>query len=347
MDTIAAAPVMDRRDLFQVTANRRGVSPQVIEKDFWVCWTLKHLFSIPGLGPNLIFKGGTSLSKVFGLIQRFSEDIDISLRRDFLGFGDDNDPEQAASKSQQRARVQNLRETCRRVVQDEVSRALSAAFREILGSDGWSLAGDQHDDNTLNFAYPAALATGAPAPAYIRPSVKLEMGAGSDPYPLGMHTLRPYAAEEFPAVFAAPAFEAIVLEAERTFWEKATLLHAEYHRPQDKPTPSRLSRHYYDVTRIAAGKAGARAITDLKLLERVRSHKSVYFASNWAHYEAACPGSLRLLPSEPRQDDIRRDFAAMRDMFFGSYPSFDDMLATLRDLQERINATDGDTGPPR
>src|SRR5450432_982845 len=139
MDTIAVATLADRRDLFQETANRRGLSPLVIEKDFWVCWTLKHLFAIPSLGPHLIFKGGTSLSKVFRLIQRFSEDIDVSLRRDYLGFDGVNDPEQAASKSQQKKRVEALREKCRHVVQSEVKETLNGAFGQILGTGGWSL----------------------------------------------------------------------------------------------------------------------------------------------------------------------------------------------------------------
>lgn len=156
MDAIAVMSVADRRDLFQETANRRGLSPLVIEKDFWVCWTLKHLFALPSLSSHLIFKGGTSLSKVFHLIERFSEDIDISIRRDYLGFDGDNDPEQSASKSQQRKRVEALREKCRLVVQREVKEALNDAFGQVLGVGGWSLESDTEDANTLNFTYPPA-----------------------------------------------------------------------------------------------------------------------------------------------------------------------------------------------
>lgn len=118
MDSIATASVSTRRDLFQETAHRRGLSPVVIEKDFWVCWALKHAFALPTLGANLIFKGGTSLSKVFNLIQRFSEDIDLSLRRDYLGFSGDDDPELAVSKNQQQNRVKALRKKCSIVVKN-------------------------------------------------------------------------------------------------------------------------------------------------------------------------------------------------------------------------------------
>ncbi|HLK60788.1 MAG TPA: nucleotidyl transferase AbiEii/AbiGii toxin family protein [Chthonomonadaceae bacterium] len=339
MDTIATASALDRRDLFQETANWRGLSPLVIEKDFWVCWTLKQMFALPSLGPNLIFKGGTSLSKVFRLIERFSEDIDLSLRRDYLGFSGENDPEQAASKNQQRNRVLALREKCRLVVQNEVKEALTAAFQQVLGTEAWSLESDPDDENTLNFTYPAAIASDAPGATYIRRKVKLEMGAGSDPYPIGTHSIQPYAAEELPSAFTAPACDVIVMEAERTFWEKATLLHTEYHRPEDKPTPIRLSRHYYDLMRVAASETGARAIADQNLLARVAAHKSVYFASNWAHYETARPGSLHILPAPERLEDVQRDYAGMQDMFFDSYPTFEELLAATTDLEQRINSS--------
>lgn len=337
MDAIAAAGLTDRRDVFQETANRRGLSPLVTEKDFRVCWTLKHMFAIPSLGPHLIFKGGTALSKVFRLIERFSEDIDVSLRRDYLGFDGENDPELPASKSQQKRRVEALREKCRLVVQSEVKEALTVSFERVLGGGGWSLERDPEDENTLNFTYPPAIAPDAPGAAFIRRIVKLEMGAGSDPYPIGSHSLQSYASEEFPAVFTAPACEVIVMEAERTFWEKATLLHAEYHRPEDKPTPIRLSRHYYDLMQVAASPTGERALADLPLLARVAAHKSVYFASNWAHYETAQPGSFHLLPTTARMEDIKRDYAGMRDMFFDRHPTFEDVVAAVTTLETRLN----------
>lgn len=337
MDGVATAPVADRRDIFQETANRRGLSPLVIEKDFWVCWTLKQMFALPTLGSKLIFKGGTSLSKVFNLIQRFSEDIDVSICRDYLGFEGDNDPEKASSKSQQSKRVQALREQCRQVVQHEVKDALIAALEPVLKAGAWSLEGDPDDPSTLNFTYPPAIASDAAGATYIRRVVKIEMGAGSDPYPVGSHPIQPYAAEELPAAFTIPTCDVTVLEAERTFWEKATLLHAEYHRPADKQAPIRLSRHFYDLMQVGASETGDRAIGALELLARVAAHKSVYFASNWAHYETARPGSFHLLPPASRLEDIKRDYAGMRDMFFGVYPSFDEVMAAITNLESRLN----------
>jgi len=347
MDTVATFPARDRQTLFQETATRRGLSLAVIEKDFWVCWALRRAFAMPGLGEQLIFKGGTSLSKVFGLIERFSEDIDLSIRRDYLGAVGDKDPEQEGISGTQRSRrVAVLRETCRRTVQEQMLPALRASFADYLGPEAgeqetgntaWRLYPDPHEEGTLLFAYPS-VQPAAPVPAYILPQVKLEMGAGSDPYPIGRYPVTSYAAETFPQVFAEPQTTVIALEAERTFWEKATLLHAECHRPADKSFPVRLSRHYYDLMRLSQAPEGKRALVDHALRERVVRHKMTYFASAWASYETAHPGTFRLLPGEDRMSGLRQDYSRMRDMVFAHVPAFDEMMAVIASLEAEINA---------
>ena len=341
MDTIATSAT-DRGDLFTESARIRGLSPVIIEKDFWVCWTLKQVTSLESIGPNLIFKGGTSLSKVFGLIQRFSEDVDLSIQRSYLGFAGDADPENATSKTKQQKSVLSLRETCRQCVLTVLLPALEARFREVLGAEGWSLAIDEEDPGTLNFVYPAAAPsrrrrTWLPL-SYIRSAVKLEFGAGSDPYPVGTYPIVAYAAEDFPRYFDEPQFSVTVLEAERTFWEKATLAHAEYHRPEGSLIPLRSSRHYYDLHQMAPSERGRRALADRALLERVADHKRVYFACGWASYETAPTGGIHLVPHESRMRDVAQDYERMRDMFFGPFPRFEEILVTLQELETKINA---------
>lgn len=345
MQGIATALAADRRDLFAEAARGRGLSPVIIEKDFWVCWALKQVTELTPVGPNLIFKGGTSLSKAFGIIQRFSEDIDLSIQRAYLGFTGDSDPEKFTSRTKQRLSIQELREACRDCVRTVIHPALTTRFQELLGDSGWSLPLDDEDANTLNFVYPSAapLQQGKSAPVwsvlpYLRRAVKLEFGAGSDPYPVSMYPITPYAAEAFPHVFREPRCSVTVLEAERTFWEKATLAHAEYHRPADKATPLRTSRHYYDLHQLAHSERGRRAIADRELLARVAEHKSVYFASGWAHYETAVSGGLRLVPNDARRKDLTHDYALMRDMFFGPSPTFEEILVTLQALEDETNA---------
>ena len=117
MDKIANLKLTERSELFSETAARMGVSPNIIEKDFWVCWTLRRLFEVLQFRPQLIFKGGTSLSKVFAVIERFSEDVDLSLSRRDLGYSDDRDPEQRGiSKKEGQRRLEGLVEQCRRTV---------------------------------------------------------------------------------------------------------------------------------------------------------------------------------------------------------------------------------------
>ncbi len=336
MDKIASSSDETRRDLFVLSAAQRNVSAMIIEKDFWVCWALRHVFLLPKIGENLIFKGGTSLSKVFDLIRRFSEDVDLSVRRDYLGFVGEKDPEFASSVNQRRKRVEELRDSCRAFVQGELKSALNKQFTQILGSKGWSLLPDKEDLNVLIFNYPSAVGSES-AGTYIQTNVRLELGAGSDPYPIGTHEVIPYAAVDLPSAFSLKAASVVALEAERTFWEKATLLHAEYHRPADKPTATRISRHLYDLAIMAPTELGQRSVSDLKLLERVATHKSVYFASAWANYGSAKPGSLKLSPHPDRIETLARDYAALRYMFFEEPPRFDEVLGGLKALEERIN----------
>ena len=337
MDQVATLPAADRQALFQEVAAQRGLSSLVIEKDFWVCWTLRRVFELRPLGENLIFKGGTSLSKVFSLIERFSEDIDLSIRRDYLGAVGDRDPEQEGiSSTQKDKRVGALRESCRTAVHDEMLPALQEALAAHLEGSAWQLLPDPTERGTLLFTYPSVQSAAA-GPAYIRPQVKLEMGAGSDPYPIGRYPVRAYAAEAFPDLFTDAEVIVTALEAERTFWEKATLLHAECHRPAEKAAPIRLSRHFYDLMRLALEPVGVRALADVALRERVVRHKSTYFASSWASYGTAHPGTFRLVPGRERIDALRQDYSQMRDMIFATPPGFDEIIEVITALQVKIN----------
>jgi hypothetical protein len=129
-----------------------------------------------------------------------------------------------------------------------------------------------------------------------------------------------------------------VLSARRTFWEKATALHAEAHRPPESPTPQYFSRHYYDLAMLLATDDGQAAVADLDLLAQVAQHKATFFRSGWASYETARPGTLLLMPEDMRVKDLRADYRAMAPMMFDQTPPpFDDILAKIAALQETIN----------
>lgn len=344
MDKVALLPADDRAALFGETGAGRGVADTIIEKDFWVCWTLRRLFGLPkGTTATLVFKGGTSLSKAFGAIRRFSEDIDLSFDRAELGYTGDRDPEMEGISRKRAARlIDDLVGDVERHIAEKLLPTLRTAIVEQLGepSNGeWTLEIDAGDAQTVNFHYPTVLpATEYEGMAYITPRVKLELGARGDPWPTEEKIIRPYAANDYPDFFEEPDTSVTVLSARRTFWEKATALHAEAHRPADSPTPQYFSRHYYDLAMLLDTDEGKAAATDFELLAQVAKHKATFFRSGWASYDTAQPGTLQLLPNEARMRELRADYRAMAPMMFDeSPPPFDNILAKIAAIQETIN----------
>jgi len=185
----------------------------------------------------------------------------------------------------------------------------------------------------LLFRYPTA----EEPRGYVQSHVRLECGCRSDTWPVEDAIVTPYCADHVPQAFGRPQCPVKVLTAVRTFWEKATILHQEYHRPADKPLPPRYSRHYYDLAMLADSKHGSIAVGDVDLLARVVEHKRSFFRCGWARYDAAVPGTLRLVPPDHRIATLRSDYAAMASMFFGERPSFEQVLARLTKLEEDIN----------
>lgn len=345
MDKVARLPVDDRAALFGETGAGRGVADMIIEKDFWVCWSLKRLFSLPERATAaLVFKGGTSLSKAFGAIRRFSEDIDLSFDRAELGYIGDRDPQKEGISRRQADRlVDELVGDVEHHIEDKLLPTLRAAIVDQLGeptNGEWSLAIDAADAQTINFHYPTTLtAAEYEGMAYITPRVKLELGARGDPWPTEEKVIRPYAADDYPDFFEDPDTSVTVLSVRRTFWEKATALHAEAHRPAGSAMPQYFSRHYYDLAMLLDTDEGQTAAADGDLLARVAKHKATFFRSGWARYDAARPGTLRLMPDEARVKDLRADYRAMAPMMFDeTTPSFDDILAKIAALQEAINS---------
>jgi hypothetical protein len=324
----------DRRTVIEQSALRKNVLPVVLEKDFWVCWLLGVLFESE-FAESLVFKGGTALSKVFGLIQRFSEDIDLSLAPEFLGL-----PTPGATTTQGAKWIEKAEIACGMVVRDRIQTVLEAAVSTAIGPapDGnwFEFAIDPTSNSPiLLFHYPSAQEPGF---EYLRRSVKLELGSLTDQHPVGRHPVRPWIADEFPQVFADWRCEVVALGVERSFWEKATILHAEHHRPADKPTPDRYSRHYADTAALAGDPQASLAIDRLDVLERVVEWKRRFFGSRWASYDTAKPGTLRLVPAETRIRDLRRDYDAMREMYLSEPTSFDTVIETLAAVERRINA---------
>lgn len=338
MNAFLQLPAERRRLAFQQVDEALGLQAFSVEKDFWVCWILRELFTMPAVGEHLTFKGGTSLSKAWRIIQRFSEDIDIIIDKAPLGFAGDASPDQASTKSQRRARLENLMAAARGWVQGTLLPGLAQRLEETLGTAGWNIEVDPEmaDGQCLLFHYSSVFAAGSAG--YIPPRVKIELGARSDDWPAEAKLLTPYVLEQFPALGREPSVSVQVLAAERTFWEKACLLHEETFRAADKPRRLRMARHYYDLWCLLQAGVGERALADMPLFSRVAEHREIFFRQAWVDYSTHHPGTFRLVPSAEQLPAWEADYAAMRGpMFFGPVPEFAEILDAVRQFEQRFN----------
>ena len=339
MSAFAQLSVSERAAFVGEAAARLDVLPVIVEKDFWVCWMLGQIFRSPQVGTHLVFKGGTSLSKVFGAIRRFSEDVDLSVAPPLLGW-DESQLDDAPSPNQRRKRMEKLESACAAKVRGDFRGELEKGVKTVLGEKpggGPWLNYQIHPASkspVLRFDYPSALPPGG---GYIQPLVKVEFGSLTDQRPAGIHTIKPMLAETIPADFEDFQAEVVALEVERTFWEKATILHAEFHRPAGQPIRERFARHYADVAALWEHPARAAALARLDLLDRVVKHKSRFFASSWANYETAKPGSMKLRPPRQREAELAQDYARMETMFLAKPPAFSEVLRVLSDAERHIN----------
>ena len=316
MDDYFALARDEQRGYCEVAAAQIKLDAPSVEKDFWVCWILRETFRLPKTGSHLTFKGGTSLSKGWKLIQRFSEDIDVVIAREFLGFGGDRAPETADSKKQREARLEALRDACGAYVQ----KVLTAELRE---------------QQSLLFIYPSAFSSGG----YLNPQVKLEFGARSDTEPSARPIIQPYLAEALEGELKDASFPVHTVAPERTFWKKAMLLHEENYSNKPKPNP-RMARHYYDLWCLLGAGIGEKAVAAPGLFESVAYHRAIYFRKKKEAQVSLQPGALAILPREDRQVAWEQDYEAMKAaMFFGEVPSFQEILSAVGDFERRFNQT--------
>jgi len=339
MDKWAKASAADRQALFIEAAAQKNISPEIIEKDFWVCWTLLQISRLTKL-PRLIFKGGTSLSKAFGIIKRFSEDIDLVINRHELGFNEETDPANQGTTNLRNRTIEKLKDTCFDVIAEEVLPKLQSQMSSVIGMDGWTLKIDTNapEPDTIEFQYPKGL----PDPqvsSYIRRAVRLELGCRGDQVPCEQATVRSYAVEVKASLFEIAESSVLVISPERTFWEKATILHREYYRSEaGKELTERVFRHYDDLVVISKHERGSSAMTKYSyLLDEVVAHKQHFFREGAAHYELAGRKTLKLAPGKRLEESLRKDYDKMKEMYFGSEPDFDAVMDAIRQLEKKIN----------
>lgn len=342
MRAILESTPKERQQAFEEATARSTTikNPIIIEKDFWVCWTLNQIFSNTDLSPHVIFKGGTSLSKCYNMIERFSEDIDLTLCKKYIGIDEGNDPAKELSRKQRDKRLEELSVKVRDKVSSEIKPLLITVFKTNLSGyfkdSDWQLTLDEEDDQSLVFHYPSCFPK--KTDEYIQSAVKLEFGARGDMSPFEYKKVTPYCQQLVPELYD-DASEVIVptLLAKRTYWEKITLLHAEYHRHPEKKLQHRIFRHYYDIVMLDQRNLTQEAMQDIKLLEDVVKNKSIYFPAKWANYDEAAIGTLHLYPNDVFIDQLKQDHSKMVDMFFGDAPDFNEIMENIKRIEKIVN----------
>ncbi len=323
--------VRDQAKLLQSLATVMGRRAEILEKDIWLCLVLDALFRLPCCKP-MAFKGGTSLSKVYRAIERFSEDIDVTV--DYRSLVPDVPALETLTSNSQRSRLSEaLKAALTTHLVEELVPALQAQLSSALPDQTVKLEMGS-DGEQLWVYYPSAVEN---ADSYLRPSILIEFGGRNSTLPQNTVPVVPDIAEHVPAL-GLPVAEVNVLSAARTFWEKATLIHVECHRPALRPSAQRLSRHWYDLAKLADHEVGRTALEDASLFADVLRIKETFYRSSFSHYDRCLQGGLRLVPDSTLLEALRRDYQAMlsAQMFYGDALAFDTIVERLNFLEGQI-----------
>lgn len=337
-DDIIAASDGDRGGLFVETAARLGTAVQNVEKDFWVCWTLDALFNgLEAGSPRLLFKGGTSLSKAFDLIPRFSEDIDITVFREDIGQAVDPAELDVLSGKQLRKRLDAIRDACQIFINGPLTTQLAQRADAVSkGRMKLERDPDDADGQTLLLWYPTATRTDA----YIRSAVKIEAGAKSALDPHTSASVTPYIAADLPELDLR-VDNITTVEAERTFWDKIIILHGlrQWYEKRGvlRHGGQRVSRHYYDAYQLMRDDRAAQWLGNRALAANCATHARLFFGSPDLGLATATHGQFTLIPPREMREALRADYGAMAGMIFGEVASLDEVLASVEEIERRVN----------
>ena len=333
MRKVANRNAKELEELFKETSAEDGrFNEAIVEKDFWVCVMLDHLFRHCQYKDSFTFKGGTSLSKAWNVIDRFSEDIDLILDWRVLGYDKDEPNKPRSSRHQQDRFNDEANKKAAQFVGNELIGVLRDEFAQWLGREH-EFEIDADNPQTILFHYPKIFRGNG-----LQQTIRLEIGPLAAWTPAQERSVSPYAAERYPQVFEYGTTLVRTVSAERTFWEKATILHKIAHFPEGKRLPARYARHYYDIFCFCRSEFKQKALEQKELLETVAEFKRKFYPSSGAKYEFAKVGTLKLMPPAYIRGELKRDYDAMREMIYGACPGFDVILDCVGDLEDEINA---------
>lgn len=303
----------------------------LLEKDIWICWALEFLFKMPNRLP-MAFKGGTSLSKAFRVIDRFSEDVDITI--DYKAFNCDDPFAEGTSKT----KIKNISLQLKSMVTQHIKEMVIPYFEKIISEqfkENHPRIALDNDGETLHLYYPSVIEQKS---GYITDSIRLEFGGRNITMPNDIQTISADISEYLNNL-SFPVAEVIVLSPEKTFWEKVTLIHYECNRPSLKEDADRISRHWYDVSMLANHEIGEKAMINHDLLNEVIKVKRTFYNSTFANYNDCLNGNFHLIPDEDYLKLLKDDFSKMlsNKMFYGEQPNFNNIIFKIKQLENSIN----------
>ena len=321
--------VDEKLTLLTRTANQLDLSELIIEKDLWMCWLLEIIFSLP---IQMAFKGGTSLSKVFNLIHRFSEDCDITI--DYRFFNQTLELENT-SRSQLKKISEHLKQQLKTYVSETILPYLQKHITNDLPDDAYEIQLSE-DGEQLHFYYPIVAKSSS---GYIRDHVLIEFGIRNSTEPCEKHPITPYLAKEINNNIELPQPIINTLSPLRTFWEKVTLIHVECNRDRFVKSPERLSRHWYDLFMLNNSWVGPMAISHSDIFESVIEYKKAFYNASYACYDDCLNRKFKLIPSPESLKNLSSDYSHMinANMFYQEPPSFDEIIASLKKLETKLN----------
>ncbi len=329
--------IVDRLAMLQQTeAGHSGINQMAIEKDWWVTVTLKALFQTDCRN-SLIFKGGTSLSKGFNIIERFSEDIDLAISHSFFGV-------EKASKNQR----DKLRKIARKYIHETLSNQLDTHLKamgisgysienitQIQNKNGeWRQIDSDKDPTVILLHYPTVLDGSL---SYIPARVKIEISCLSMEEPTSECHISSLIGETFKDEDIDANCTIRTVVPSRTFLEKIFLLAEEFQK--ERPRSVRMSRHLYDLVKLMDTEYGREALADKKLYKAIVEHRKAYYALKYVNYDLHAPATINFMIPEKELESWKADYADMRQYFiYGESLEFEALIERIAELQEKVRA---------
>jgi len=316
-------------ELYQAISNQTGIPTFAVEKDWWVVQCLATVFSLP-IKDHLVFKGGTSLSKAWKLIERFSEDIDLAIDRSYFGYHG------SLTKQQRTALRKAASAYSAGPLFDMLQNAFSSRGFQDLGFYMQESPHSDEDPRIIEVHYPNIVQS----PGYLSSKVLIEIGCRSLKEPYSVQTFGSFIDEMYPdRPFSDQLIQVPTVTPERTFLEKVFLLHEEFQKPSEKIRSERMSRHLYDVFKLSKSRSVLRAINSRELYETIVQHRYDMTRISGVDYNKHHPRHIRILPPPEHETTWRRDYNRMREQMIYELnpPSYDALIEEIQSVNNMIN----------